>query len=114
MRDVTATFCRRETDTGISTHTSHAGRDLLEENLRLLFLISTHTSHAGRDQNVNAHHIKANISTHTSHAGRDHHKVQLTVFHKISTHTSHAGRDVLNLSNVSVVVDFYSHVPCGT
>ena len=75
----------------ISTHTPHAGRDVIYKRLRFFKTISTHTPHAGRD------------STETKWGQAL----------KISTHTPHAGRDFADPSGHFPGSHFYSHAPCG-
>ena len=119
----------------ISTHTPHAGRDIMKKKRIGGFGISTHTPHAGRDklliyhyqetQHFNSHapcgarRHKAEadfitaISTHTPHAGRDvGGSVKIDKL-AISTHTPHAGRDEKNVTVINLPVDFNSHAPCG-
>ena len=52
MRDVTPLLQLQDLLRGISTHTSHAGRDSKTSLSFILGIISTHTSHAGRDSAV--------------------------------------------------------------
>ena len=100
--------------TVISTHTSHAGRDIICCLTCSWSIISTHTSHAGRDgiRHTRTSHLW--ISTHTSHAGRDKRGVDSSFEFRISTHTSHAGRDRIDECGNWRAIYFYSHVPCGT
>ena len=120
----------------ISTHTPHAGRDMVMEDAFKSELISTHTPHAGRDFTTGFRKwtIKIflltrpmrgvtsmmqisddfqDISTHTPHAGRDSNILWVYLIALISTHTPHAGRDIVTIC-ASVPPDhFYSHAPCG-
>ena len=116
MRDVTVGETVVITVTVISTHTSHAGRDVFlhfRGNSFQIFLltrpmrdVTRYYRPPDRDQA---------ISAHTSHAGRDKEKPkpEKKSVH-ISTHTSHAGRDEKGAKRVWVCRHFYSHVPCGT
>ena len=91
MRGATPCGLPRRGDTGISTHTPHAGRDHVSADQLRGSGISTHTPHAGRDlvgSNVGGTVV---ISTHTPHAGRD----------------VHVGRALWYRG------DFNSHAPCG-
>ena len=49
MRGVTKNLEDRIVHNEISTHTPHAGRDVIAYNLKSQNKISTHTPHAGRD-----------------------------------------------------------------
>ena len=66
MRDVTDSFSQKFDSIGISTHTSHAGRDDGNEWHVCGEMISTHTSHAGRDKSRNQsisefHHFYSHV-----------------------------------------------------
>ena len=54
-----------------------------------------------------------NISTHTSRVGCDVLFALLKFVWQISTHTSRVGCDSHLALSVSLVSDFYSHIPCG-
>ena len=71
MRGVTRFFIFPFGIDFISTHTPHAGRDIIAELAMCLVLISTHTPHAGRDVVAFYFGTQSEISTHTPHAGRD-------------------------------------------
>ena len=71
MRGVTKNLEDRIVHNEISTHTPHAGRDVIAYNLKSQNKISTHTPHAGRDGCHAPACDRGAISTHTPHAGRD-------------------------------------------
>ena len=99
----------------ISTHTSLAGRDDLEEKYAKLDSISTHTSLAGRDilflllvtagKGFLLTRPSRDVTTWYSNSH---------ILHIISTHTSLAGRDGNGVKDAAGYQNFYSHVPRGT
>ena len=91
MRGATPRGKRDTDDLLISTHTPHAGRDLVAIPPTSSHEISTHTPHAGRDTSIDYMHWHLFISTHTPHAGRD---------------------DNI-LPRIEIALHFYSHAPCG-
>ena len=62
----------------ISTHSPHAGRDVLSLITTLRVIISTHSPHAGRDVLSLITTLRVIISTHSPHAGRDCKCIQLS------------------------------------
>ena len=78
----------------ISTHTPHAGRDIVRVSRITMIYISTHTPHAGRDgKTPKKSTLGMNFYSHAPCGAR---LVLSFCFHSrcaISTHTPHAGRD---------------------
>ena len=91
MRGVTALHEARLHIVVISTHTPHAGSDVVQLDEPAALRISTHTPHAGSDIEFSRKFRADMISTHTPHAGSDHKMVEYCV----------------------VYGDFNPHSPCG-
>ena len=124
-------------DFSISTHTPHAGRDvLLCESFPASVYFYSHapcgTWPPKLLKQVNVFYFYSHapcgtwlrhpeiykpilvISTHTPHAGRDHQNLCYGLHLPISTHTPHAGRDQNDGVKYIAQRNFYSHAPCGT
>ena len=137
MRDVTATQDIVMELQDISTHTSHAGRDvallaigwmraefLLTRPMRdvtlmvspccpLMAFLLTRPMRDVTQVRYSAGILKQFLLTRPM---RDVTHVAGMTWHRapISTHTSHAGRDSAGFPPAERISYFYSHVPCGT
>mgnify|MGYP004572281903 CR=1 FL=1 len=121
----------------ISTHTPHAGRDVLSGITGKNLWISTHTPHAGRDPQILLFFPPfANFYSHAPCGARQFSSSSPQTSRNISTHTPHAGRDGQDRRagsglwrflltrpmrgatricdpDLCMSVNFYSHAPCG-
>ena len=113
MRGATRSVLRKCVWDGISTHTPHAGRDLVKVKSGNGSFISTHTPHAGRDFLFQQVFLQSPISTHTPHAGRDEKSTgDLRGKFNFYSHAPCGAR----LEQIRIAQDhthFYSHAPCG-
>ena len=137
MRGATKYIDSKMMMTVISTHTPHAGRDLMAvgadvETFKFLLTrpmrgattapfiasdlpaISTHTPHAGRDLRL----CYCNLGLSRFLLTRPMRGATIFNFHRlcqeiISTHTPHAGRDYTFRRKRNENLYFYSHAPCG-
>ena len=122
-------MCLQERRRCISTHTSLAGRDILQ-SIRFTFLHSFLLTRPSRDVTIlrlparrtteflltrpsrdvtalsNNPPDNITISTHTSLAGRDIFCIVLICIFRISTHTSLAGRDTMVSSGTITLSEF--------
>ena len=81
----------------ISTHTPHAGRDLLRLHRSFILTISTHTPHAGRDLPfLSISELLVSFLLTRPMRGATGPLPPVKAAAAISTHTPHAGRDVFS------------------
>ena len=114
MRGATPLLLYRSATDRISTHTPHAGRDLISDEMSDAIQISTHTPHAGRDTKRKNVLWFGRISTHTPHAGRDPYNYsEFTSTNSFLLTRPMRGATVANNVDMESPLDFYSHAPCG-